>query len=623
MKNKMVVLICLVFLMIASIGFSYAFFATQFEGNETAKNISTSSSLLKLIYNDGSAEIALTDIEPGDTFNKTITVSNVGTETTYYSLIWSNLINTFTNDEMIVSATCTSYSDYDNKTISGTCPNFNDVVIPYNEIATDTNIKKGITINTGIVHEYQFEIEFIETNELQNYNQNKTFNAKLGVVEASKPVEVLTAMLRDNVAYADNVASPYVSYDSGIDFGTKSGFFDYAPVLMEENKSVNITDLYYVGDYTFDVDDGNFDLTNYSKKAYTSEHIGKASCLGPNKSNCVYLYIIKAVDNGAITSVDIYDSQIDVNGERNGLGLYYTDDIDVTDENNDGLGKRVYYYRGEVDNNYLSFAGYCWRIVRTNENDSVRIIFYSNYVDGKCEEDFSNVLGSYGFNPSNFDNAYFGYMYGTVGATSYIDTHANNVNSDVKNVVDSWYENNILTQGTNITSKIANTIYCNDRYIIADDQYEEGEFGYSTYESYYNTYKRITSSATFKCRQKNDQFTLSVVTGGSEEYGNNSLKYPIALLTIDEVIYAGGSHNEDNSEMYLYYGPAYWTMSPAYYSNTGNVGIVGGRLGKYYTFSAYSSLITQALPVVPVISLNNKALVIDGNGTINNPYFVE
>ena len=38
----------------------------------------------------------------------------------------------------------------------------------------------------------------------------------------------------------------------------------------------------------------------------------------------------------------------------------------------------IYYYRGSVDNNWVSFAGYYWRIVRVNEDGSVKIIFTWN-----------------------------------------------------------------------------------------------------------------------------------------------------------------------------------------------------------------------------------------------------
>ena len=37
-------------------------------------------------------------------------------------------------------------------------------------------------------------------------------------------------------------------------------------------------------------------------------------------------------------------------------------------------GKPTYYFRGNVENNYVSFAGFTWRIVRINEDGTIRII---------------------------------------------------------------------------------------------------------------------------------------------------------------------------------------------------------------------------------------------------------
>ena len=545
MKNKMVFWICLVFIMLASIGFSYAFFATQFEGNETAKNISTFSSLLKLVYNDGSAEIALTDIEPGNTFNKTITVSNVGTETTYYALIWSNLINTFTNDEMIVSATCTSYSDYDNKTISGTCPSFNDVVIPYKEIATDTNIKKGITINTGIVHEYQFEIEFIETNELQNYNQNKTFNAKISVVESVACASTNLAsntltykILNDNCAEADNIASEFVSSSSGINFASSAS-------------------------------------------------------------------------------------------DTNGKGVYFTSNLTRTeDANGDGTGDVVYYYRGDVNNNHIIFAGHCWKIVRINEDGSIKLRYNHIPVDNQCVSTKYTSLTVY--NNTYGDNAYVGYMMGidnqctdsecdaTILSTSYEEAHANIYDSYIKKDVDLWYETNILPLGSSVTSKIANTIYCNDRSLNSGD-------GYGRINTNYNAYRRLYSlkNPMYKCTLDNDKFTLKVDSGGVEGYGNNALKYPIALLTSDEAMYAGHIRNATTTNSYLVETYSYYFMSPAvheYYDQYNNSTTV------YRTTTRDSLLlgpVNNSGALVPALSLKGDVVISGGNGLKTSPYIVE
>ena len=50
------------------------------------------------------------------------------------------------------------------------------------------------------------------------------------------------------------------------------------------------------------------------------------------------------------------------------------------------------------------------------------------------------------------------------------------------------------------------------------------------------------------------------------------LKYPVGLLTADEIILAGANDksNTSNNNYYLYTGDFYWTMSPKYIYYLGN-----------------------------------------------------
>ena len=67
-----------------------------------------------------------------------------------------------------------------------------------------------------------------------------------------------------------------------------------------------------------------------------------------------------------------------------------------------------YYYRGAVKNNYVSFAGFIWRIIRRNGDGSVRMIY-----SGKSTSDTGDAvtIGNSGFNSKNWDPTYVGYKY--------------------------------------------------------------------------------------------------------------------------------------------------------------------------------------------------------------------
>ena len=67
-----------------------------------------------------------------------------------------------------------------------------------------------------------------------------------------------------------------------------------------------------------------------------------------------------------------------------------------------------YYYRGAVKNNYVSFAGFIWRIIRRNGDGSIRMIY-----SGKSTSDTGDAvtIGNSQFNSKFWDPTYVGYKY--------------------------------------------------------------------------------------------------------------------------------------------------------------------------------------------------------------------
>ena len=305
------------------------------------------------------------------------------------------------------------------------------------------------------------------------------------------------------------------------------------------------------------------------------------------------------------------DSSINLNAvasNTNGLGLYYTNDLTKTqDTDNDGTGERVYYYRGAVTDNYLLFGGFCWRIVRTNEDGSIKIVYGGNPTNGSCPQTGTNVsIGSSSYNSSANDNAYVGYMYGTRGSSNYNATHTNTNDSTIKGVVDEWYKNNLISYA----SYLKDYPFCNDRTLYSGN-------GYGTSTSSYIGYNRLYSNKnpTLVCSQANDRFSVS------SSNGNGALTYPIALLTTDEVYYSGSIHSNSNqTTFYLYTGASTWTMTPSdYYS--------GGGTASAYVFYInstgeirISNDATSNNAVRPAVSLLPTVVVTSGNGTYNSPY---
>ena len=243
-----------------------------------------------------------------------------------------------------------------------------------------------------------------------------------------------------------------------------------------------------------------------------------------------------------------------------------------------------------------------WRVVRINEDGSVRLIT-------------ENPVGSSAYNAIYRDNAYVGYMYGTTGSTAYEATHANTNNSTIKTYLDNWYQENLLSYSSYMSLDAG---FCNDRSIASTANTwnsSDTALGYGRNITYYGVYNRLvnTKQPQFACPQTNDLFTMS-----TSSKGNKALTYPVGLLTLDEVIYAGGLCNEGNQNYYLYNSTTYWTMSPWF--SDGNSAFVGYVSGVIYVGGISPN---NAFGVRAAVNLSSYVEITSGNGTFDNPYVVK
>ena len=263
-----------------------------------------------------------------------------------------------------------------------------------------------------------------------------------------------------------------------------------------------------------------------------------------------------------------------------------------------------YYYRGNVTNNYVKYAGFYWRIIRINGDGTIRMIYGGTkaYENGIASDDIQ--IGTSTFNNNSDDNAYVGYMYGKAGASTYAETHANINNSTIKTYIDTWYENNI--KGTTNEKYIVDNIFCNDR------SFSSSNSGTGTGKSYtkYNWAYWHPSKTSLKCPQQNDAFTVSDTI-----YGNGALTYPVGLLSTDEVVLAG-NWNDFSGFSYLQIGSYWWTSSPAYAGDAAYVHILTSGGDANYIDDSVS---WPDLGVRPVLNVTKEVLQ-NGNGTIDNPY---
>ena len=232
-------------------------------------------------------------------------------------------------------------------------------------------------------------------------------------------------------------------------------------------------------------------------------------------------------------------------------------------------GNPTYYFRGNVENNYVSFAGFTWRIVRVNEDGTIRIVM----------QDGINSNANIAFN-SNYNN--YSYMYYT--------------NSQAKTQLESWYQTNIGIKSDLAKNVASGAYYCEQAKVKYDNSMTSGSATMTTYNKY---------TPDFKC-----------TTDGN---GKGVVNASVGLLTYDEVVYAGGYWGQSNNNYYLYNSVIYWwTMSPSGFlpASRSNVWYVNAT-GDIRTGNIYNP---GHLRVVLV--LNDDTQISSGNGTKENPFII-
>ena len=344
--------------------------------------------------------------------------------------------------------------------------------------------------------------------------------------------------------------------------------------------------------WTFEGNYSNYNVTDYTR----------------TKCN-LYFVKIKTV-NTVLGDLNVYtytpdftkSACDDVACESHEKGIFETTDDDSTS----------YYYRGSVENNYVSFGGFYWRIIRINGDGSIRMIYDGTEAHENGESSTDRQVGTSQFNSAYSDNMYVGYMY-TSG-----NGHGLGTSSIIKTANDNFYTSKLASYANYIDTDAG---FCGDRSTL---NLQNG-VGTGTVTTYNKGYLRVSTSApSLICENASDLYTVS-----SSSKGNKALTYPIGLITVDEVMLSGlsggvfdGTYNyqKASSSSYIRTGNTFWMMTPA---------------GGYYPFgytnwSAFVFNVSStgnvdddrtdyAFGLRPVINIRSDVTV-SGEGTMQKPY---
>ena len=321
-------------------------------------------------------------------------------------------------------------------------------------------------------------------------------------------------------------------------------------------------------------------------------------------------------------------------------------------------GSTVYYYAGNTTNNWVKFTYQSkrttraaeieypwktmyWRIIRTNEDGSIRLLYFGESIDSsepyisayEGEEYVSTTGGSFNVLADD-DPLYVGYMYGTSGTLE--NNRTNETPSLIKKSIDFWYLSKFL--GSAVKEFVSNdAIYCNDR--SKGEIYEENIYTFGG-----NVRLEINGTPTHKCggdgngglfestQALGDKFNSSGSNGGNGQLkcsyeGYTTENCPVALMTIDEAMFIGISESASSKDEDLWINKNtsglidnlyFWTMTPDLYEGMSRNYVLTNSEYKGYSINS----VDNWAQVRPVLSLKS-CVNVTGTGTPDDPYVVD
>lgn len=176
----------------------------------------------------------------------------------------------------------------------------------------------------------------------------------------------------------------------------------------------------------------------------------------------------------------------------------------IKNTDDDGI---TYYFRGAATNNYVSFAGSSWRIIRINGDGSVRLI----------ANDISDTLANY---------------------NTEIEGYEDLENADIQNYLTQYYESNL----SDYNSSIATTKFCSES---------------SSTNGVYNAYTRIVTNKipTFNCL--GERYTSKIGLLSADEfiyagglYDEDNTEFYLYNEEIDNLWWTSSLSSSDEDNFY-------------------------------------------------------------------------
>jgi len=587
-KNKRLMIVVGVLLLIVGVSFAYFVSSVLINGDGAKTKLNTASINGATIEVRGTLSFNDLEIYPGHQTVSGIELTATGEgEFIPYNLVWkgTNSLNTplrfevyKSDNEIEVNATCNKTTKIENgaQILAEECEISNKESLGssiYNG-TINKNSEKEILSNAEFITAskegkkvyYYVILEYPNLEEEQNTDIGGSFKGEVTVEENNTSADV-------------TIASIYKEEDG--EYKQISNIPEEGYILNEERSTCNNN-----AKPKWDKETNNLEISNLKESG----------------TEC-NLYFDKQ-----LTGSETILGNITVNSGTPNFVNASTTDEGVYQVSDGMYGGYSYYWRGAATTNHVIFADKCWRIVRINGDKTMRLIYNGsvkeeNVCAGNGVNAESVIVGStdaekyYATSDGQYNNSsYVGWTY-TLGSQRTTSGTASNAKAQTE----KWYNANIT--GTN-ANKIADGKFCNDRDVGQPHSTWSGtwattwsatgtQFAYAGVDRLWNEYQPALDCPT------GDIYTLKV-----------------GAITADEVEFAGGK-NEDNTSYYLYNGQSYWTMSPSHWN---------GGYAHVFILNTDGHLhgwrVGNTCGLRPVINLKSDTIFSSGNGTLDNPYIV-
>ena len=531
------------------------------------KNISVSSADLKIVFTDTDGNIEGSNITPGWSNSKTFTVKNESNGTYKYDIIIKDLVNTFKTYKYLQYKITSTDGGYNMTDYS---------YLPKSSTKEDVALAYEVSIDKGKTHTYTIEIKYVNDESVdQSIDMGQSLSGTIYIREFTKPIMKLTdKLMADNPTI--DTRTTFTAFTE-----TNTGTLYKATEQIGTNP---VKDVYY-----FAGDAKN----NWVKFGKTTE----SSCTYKGKELFIY-------NNTGFKNVETQtECETYSLCNHKSLGLMLVENSSMCGNFNGTILTEKATWNG------TSTKDIYWRIIRTNADGSIKLLYA-----GTSPDTDKAYIGASEFNATYNDPMYVGYKYGTTGSLE--NNRLNTNDSTIKTYVDNWYKNN-LTAYTKYLSTSA--VYCNDRNEGTGQTYSTtNRFNYAPYERIFTN-----KQPTYNCTNMSDAFSVNNTSA--------KLDYPVGLMSIDELSYAGGEADTALDAPYAWYytnangessygGSGFWSFSPnGWFSSCSYVWGVRGSTGPGYLDDGG---VVGSFAVRPSVSLSSCNLISRGDGSPENPYIV-